>query len=102
MCLAFPGKIIEIQGDFAKIDFGANTTKNDINISHVNGKKGDYVLVHAGYAIEVLDLEEAENIIEYWRNLTDWKCKRCEISEECPTGNIVNEINLKKIDQTRS
>jgi hydrogenase expression/formation protein HypC len=96
MCLAFPGKIIEVKGDFAKIDFGASTIKNDINISHINGKNGDYVLVHAGYAIEVLDLNEAENMVNYWKNNTMWKCKRCEIAEECPTGNIVKEINSKK------
>ena len=77
MCLAFPGKIMEVKGDFAKIDFGASTIKNDINISHINGKKGDYVLVHAGYAIEVLDLNEAENMVNYWKNITMWKCKRC-------------------------
>lgn len=97
MCLAFPGKIIEVNGDFAKIDFGASTIKNDINITHIDGKEGDYVLVHAGYAIEVLDINEAKNMIDYWKNNTIWKCNRCEIINECPTGNIVKEINSNKL-----
>ena len=53
MCLAVPGKVIEIQGDKAKIDYGG--VIRDANISLVPAKVGDYVVVHAGFAIEIMD-----------------------------------------------
>jgi len=46
MCLAVPAKILEINGDLAKVDFGGVT--REINVTLVNVKIGDYVLVHAG------------------------------------------------------
>ncbi len=53
MCLAIPGKIISKKGDWAKVDF--NGLLKEVNVSLVEAKKGDYVIVHAGFAIEVLD-----------------------------------------------
>ncbi|GIU72047.1 MAG: hypothetical protein KatS3mg003_2317 [Candidatus Nitrosocaldaceae archaeon] len=95
MCLAFPGKVMEIDGDYAKIDFGANTIRSNINIAEVNAKIGDYVLVHAGYAIQILDIEEAENTIRYWKENLLWKCERCSIADECPLGSIAMELRTK-------
>ena len=69
MCLGYPGKIIEIKGDFAKVDFGGGVVRDNIIISLVDAKVGDYVIVHAGYAIQVLDEEEARKTIELWREL---------------------------------
>lgn len=89
MCLAFPGIILSIEGDYAKVDFGAGVVRDDINIAEVRGVNvGDYVLVHAGYAIQVLDLEEAYNAIRYWEENLVWKCERCSIAYECPLGSI--------------
>jgi len=67
MCLGYPGKIVEIRGDYAKIDFGGGVIKDNIIISLVDAKVGDYVIVHAGYAIQVLDEDEALKTIETWR-----------------------------------
>ncbi|PNX46435.1 MAG: hydrogenase assembly protein HypC, partial [Thermoplasmata archaeon M9B1D] len=55
MCLAIPGKIVEIdtKNQHATIDYG-DGTKRQANVSLVDVKKGDFVLVHAGFAIEVL------------------------------------------------
>lgn len=64
MCLAVPGKIESIEGDNAKIDFGGVTRK--ANISLVDAEIGDYVIVHAGYAIERLDEEEAQKSLDAW------------------------------------
>ena len=64
MCLAVPGKIESIDGDNAKIDFGGVTRK--ANISLVDAEIGDYVIVHAGYAIERLDEEEAQKSLDAW------------------------------------
>ena len=57
MCLAFPGKIISIQGDNAIASFSG--VKKEINISLTKTKIGDYVIVHAGFAIQKLTKEDA-------------------------------------------
>ncbi|HET7345402.1 MAG TPA: HypC/HybG/HupF family hydrogenase formation chaperone [Nitrososphaeraceae archaeon] len=95
MCLAFPGRITEINGDVAKIDFGGGTTRDKINISYVDVKEGDYVLIHAGYAIQSLDMEEATNMIKYWQDNNSWKCNRCDISDECSNASLIKQINSK-------
>ncbi|QXJ35510.1 HypC/HybG/HupF family hydrogenase formation chaperone [Saccharolobus shibatae] len=56
--MAHVGKIIEIDGDEAKVNF--NGIIKNVKISLINAKVGDYVLVHAGYAIKVLNPEEVE------------------------------------------
>ncbi len=68
MCLGYPGKIIEIHGDYAKVDFGG-VIRDNIIISLVDAKVGDYVIVHAGYAIQVLDEREAIETIKLWREI---------------------------------
>ena len=68
MCLAIPAKVVEINGDTAKVDFGAGTTR-DVNISLVEAKIGEYVIVHAGYAIEVLDQKAAEETLALWNEI---------------------------------
>jgi hydrogenase expression/formation protein HypC len=69
MCLAYPGKVVELTGDFARVDFGEGTIKEGINISLVQAKIGDYVLVHAGYAIQIVDEEEARLTLKYWQEI---------------------------------
>ena len=70
VCLAIPGKIIKIvdNDDLAIIDYG-DGTKRKVNISLVNVKNGDYVLVHAGFAIERLDEIEAKKTLDLFREL---------------------------------
>jgi len=69
MCLAYPGKVIKLDGDFGKVDFGEGTIKEDVNISLVQAKIGDYVLVHAGYAIQIVDEAEARQTLKYWQQI---------------------------------
>ena len=70
MCLAIPGKVIEIEKNNAHaiIDYG-DGTKRKANISLVDVKIGDYVLVHAGFAIEVLDEKEALETLDLFREM---------------------------------
>lgn len=67
MCVAAPGKIIEINGDTAVIDYNGN--KVNANKGIVDVKIGDYVLVHAGLVIQVLPEDEAENMLELFEEL---------------------------------
>lgn len=58
MCLGIPGKIIEISDMTAKVDVAG--TRKEVNLMLVeNPKIGDYVIVHAGFAIQRVDEEEA-------------------------------------------
>ena len=70
MCLAIPGKVIEIDKnkEHAKVDYGDGTKRN-ANITLVDVKVGDYVLVHAGFAIEVLDEKEAHKTLDLFREM---------------------------------
>jgi hydrogenase expression/formation protein HypC len=68
MCLAIPAKIISISGTNAKVDFGGNTIK-EVDVSLVDAKIGDYVLVHAGYAIQVLNKKDAEETLKLWSEI---------------------------------
>lgn len=65
MCLAYPGKIIKIKNDQqATADF--NGVRKDINISLVKIKVGDFVIVHAGFAIQKMGKEEAVEALKIY------------------------------------
>ncbi len=70
MCLAIPAKIVSIEGDKAKVDFGEGVLR-EVNITLVNAQVGDYILVHAGYAIQVLDEKEALETIRLWNEILE-------------------------------
>ena len=58
MCLAIPMRVREIDGDNAVAESGG--LRRTANISFLRGvKKGDYILIHAGFAIEKVNREEA-------------------------------------------
>ncbi|PUA32087.1 MAG: hypothetical protein B9J98_04350 [Candidatus Terraquivivens tikiterensis] len=63
MCLAIPARVVEKVGNIAKVDFGDNTLR-EVDVSLVDVSVGQYVLVHAGYAIQTLDEDEALRTIE--------------------------------------
>jgi len=70
MCLAIPAKVLEIKGDVAKVDFGQGVAR-EVNVMLVDARVGEYVLVHAGYAIQTLDQEAAEESLRYWREILE-------------------------------
>jgi len=69
MCLATPGKIlnINIEDDNATVDFDG-LVKDDVNISLVkkNAKVGEYLIVHAGFAIQVISSEDASDVLKIY------------------------------------
>lgn len=69
MCVAAPGKIIEIDGNTAKIDYSSNITT--VNKGIIDCKVGDWVLVHAGLIIQVLPENEAEYMVELFNELEE-------------------------------
>jgi hydrogenase expression/formation protein HypC len=70
VCLAIPGKVVEIDKnkEHATIDYG-DGTKRRANVTLVEVKRGDYVIVHAGFAIEVLNEKEAKETIALFREM---------------------------------
>ncbi len=70
MCLAIPAKIIEITKNTAKVE--SLGVSKDVDISLLpEAKVGDFVIVHAGFAIQVIDEEEALKTHEYWKEYLD-------------------------------
>ena len=65
MCLAIPAKVLGIKNGVAQVDFGSGVSR-EVNIMLVDAKIDDYVLVHAGYAIQVLDEKEAKETLRLW------------------------------------
>ncbi len=72
MCLAIPAKVIEIHGNTAKVDFGEGVLR-DVNVTLVNPRLGEYVLVHAGYAIEVIDRKATEETLRLWEEILKYE-----------------------------
>ena len=75
MCLAVPGKIVSIEGDdpilrAGKVNFGGVVKR--VNLSLVpEAKIGDYVLVHVGLALSIVDEEEAKQVFEYLKMMSE-------------------------------
>lgn len=69
MCLAVPGKVISVEGNQAEVDFGGVVRK--VNVSLVESNPGEWVVVHAGFAIEKMDEEEAQETLQLWQELLE-------------------------------
>ena len=71
MCLAIPGKIKKIFNDnTAEIEIGGITKNASLDLIE-KAKEGDYVLLHAGFAIEVIDQKKALEIFRAWEGIVD-------------------------------
>ncbi len=69
MCVAYPGKVLSIENNHARVDFTGSVVP--VNISIVDVAPGDYVLVHAGMAIQKVETEEAKGWIALFRDLEE-------------------------------
>lgn len=67
MCVAIPGKVIAREGNTAKVDFNGNTV--NVNAGLVDPQIGQYVLVHAGCAIEVMEKDAAQELIDIFADI---------------------------------
>ncbi len=74
MCLAIPGKVEEITGQLdetfrlARVDFGG--IKKEVNLAMLpEAQVGDYVMVHVGVAISIVDEEEAAKTLHLLRQM---------------------------------
>jgi len=71
MCLAIPGKIRKIfDNNTAEIEIGGITKNVSLDLIE-KVKEGDFVLLHAGFAIEVIDQKKALEIFRAWEGIID-------------------------------
>ncbi|HAO80182.1 MAG TPA: hydrogenase assembly protein HupF [Verrucomicrobia subdivision 3 bacterium] len=75
MCLAIPGKIESITGDdplsrMGRINFGGIV--KEASLAYVpEAKVGNYVIVHAGFALSRVDEDEAQKVFEYLKQMEE-------------------------------
>jgi hydrogenase expression/formation protein HypC len=70
MCLSVPGKILEIKENMAEVDVGGFLRKISLDLCQ-NASVGEYVLIHAGFAIQKVDEKEAEETLEFLKKMTE-------------------------------
>lgn len=74
MCLAIPGKIIEmvdVENNIAKVDVGG--VRRNINTGMLDDTKvGDYVLIHVGFAMSKIDEHEAEETLRILKEIGEY------------------------------
>jgi hydrogenase expression/formation protein HypC len=75
MCLAVPGKILSIAGDeplarAGRVQFGGIVKQ--VSLAYVpEAQVGDYVIVHVGFAISLVDEQEAQRVFEYLKEMDE-------------------------------
>ena len=70
MCLGVPARVIRVEGEWAWVDVSRLHLK--VNSGLVEGvKAGDYVIVHAGFAIQRLSAEEGESTLELFKQIVE-------------------------------
>jgi hydrogenase expression/formation protein HypC len=70
MCLAIPMKVLEIDGTHGTVELGGMRKEVMLTLTP-DATIGDYVIVHAGYAIEILDEAEAQETLELLRAISE-------------------------------
>ncbi len=70
MCLSVPAQVISIEGEIAKVSVGG--TILDANLSLVeNTKIGDYILLHTGFALQIIDEKEAQETLKTFEEFSE-------------------------------
>ena len=69
MCVAAPGRVVEMKDNIATVDYSGNLTKANAGV--VNVAVGDYVLVHAGLIIQKISQSEAKEMEELFSMLEE-------------------------------
>jgi len=74
LCLAVPAKIVEIKEDSkAIVDFGGVEREVSLQLVEDKAEVGAYVLVHVGFAIEVIDEKIAQETLEIWEEMKKYQ-----------------------------
>jgi hydrogenase expression/formation protein HypC len=96
MCLGVPGRVEEISGEdpifrTATVSFGG--TLREVSLAGVpRAEVGDWVIVHAGFALSILREEEAMEVFEYLRQISEMGADELPPEEIAISGNDIPEI----------
>ena len=71
MCLGIPGRVEKIDGASAKVRFGELIRNTSLDLLSEEVSVGDYVIVHAGFALERIDEEEAQKTLQMLKEISD-------------------------------
>lgn len=69
MCVAAPMKVVQIDGDNIVAELGGTTKEARLDIIDERPELGDYVVIHAGFALHRIDPEEAKLSLELWKEM---------------------------------
>lgn len=69
MCVAAPMKVIEVEGDKIRAELGGITKDARLDIVDERPEVGDYVIIHAGFALHRIDPEDARITLELWKEM---------------------------------
>lgn len=70
MCLGVPARVLETAGELATVDVGG--ARREVSLMLLSGvSPGDWVILHAGFAIQRLDPQEAEKTLALLREIAD-------------------------------
>jgi hydrogenase expression/formation protein HypC len=70
LCLSIPAKIVHLEGRSATVDVMGNRREADVSLVD-EPQVGDYVLLHAGFAIEKMTAEDAAESLKIWEELAN-------------------------------
>jgi hydrogenase expression/formation protein HypC len=70
MCLSIPAKIVSVDGDSAEVSAGGTVFTADIRMIE-NPSPGEYILLHAGFAIQKINEKDAEDTLNLLKEMND-------------------------------
>lgn len=70
MCLAVPGRVLSVAGGVARVDFGGIERETALDLLP-GTRPGDYVIVHAGFAIQRMNASEAAETLSLFREIAE-------------------------------
>jgi hydrogenase expression/formation protein HypC len=70
MCLSIPAQVISIDGETAEVSVGGTLVKANLSLVD-NIKTGDYILLHAGFALQKIDEQEAAETLDIFKEFND-------------------------------
>jgi hydrogenase expression/formation protein HypC len=73
MCLAIPMEVVAIEGNMATVKMGDIQRQASLDLVDTVPRVGDYLIVHAGYAIHRVDPEEAKTTLSYFKEIFDYE-----------------------------
>ena len=90
MCLAIPALVISVEGNTARAEVGG--VERNISLALTpEVRVGDYVLIHTGFAIGVLDEDEAHETLRLLEELAEFQEELAAAGAEYPAGSAAGE-----------